>query len=375
MGTNKRKTATMAKATKAKPATPAKSGGKIVKKAPAAKPKAPTKSKAAAAMTTRPKGGKAAATRKKAAPKKKVPGALKRKERFDEATTAEDEENERRVIDDGPDHDEDDTGGAVSEDEDNAKEKRARAAKGPDTRTPKEKAAAEKEARKRTNQKSRRRGYRVLARRAGYSPNPAYSTPDGSLDVAVPITTPGEAIRACKWRPKQTDKAAFGGLHEFEERSALAHESLPKSAARVLQAHGEQYLRRIVASTMESMVDRCQTKITPAMVLSATRKLRGVQKYSFVAPQGLVRFSQREAPELRTPMWAGEEDEVDGEKKLITMQQNMETLLAERAGLVKEGATLRESDPSFDAALKKKYDKVVAGIEKLREEAAEASFA
>lgn len=377
----------MAKASKSKSAAPAKSkGGAISKKAPAAKAakaaapaaksKEPPKSKPAAA-TSRAKGGKAAAPAKKkaAAPKKKVPGALKRKERFDDTPTAEDEENERRVISDGPDHAEDDTGGHVSDDEDNVADKKARAAKGQDTRTPKEKAADDAKAKKRSNGKARTRGYRVLASRAGYSDSTTYSTPGGAYDVAVPLTTPGEAIRACKWAPTQADKPAFGGLREFEERSALSFESLPKSAARVLQMNGENYLRRIVGDATQQMVDQCKPKITPAMVASVTRKLQGVQKYSFVAPHGLVRFSQEAATGLRTPMWEDEEEDIDHEKKLISMQEDMKEHLKTRAQLIKDGALLRESDPKYDGQLKKEYDGVMRSIQELREEAKEASFA
>jgi hypothetical protein len=389
MGTNKRKTSAMAKASKSKSAAPAKSskGTAISKKAPAAKAakaatsptksKAPATSKSAAGATSRPKGGKAAAPAKKkaAAPKKKVPGALKRKERFDEATTAEDEENERRVISDGPDHAEDDTGGHVSEDEDNVADKKARAAKGADTRTPQQITADENKAKKRANGKARTRGYRVLASRAGYSNDASYSTPGGAHDVAVPLTTPGEAIRACKWAPTQADKPAFGGLIEFEERSALSLESLPKSAARVLQMNGENYLRRIVGDATQLMVDQCKPKITPAMVASVTRKLQGVQKYSFVAPHGLVRFSQEDATSLRTPMWTGEEDDIEKEQTLLDLQKEMQNKLKERAELVKEGALLKESDPKYNAEVAASYDEVQDEIQKLREQAVEASLA
>lgn len=378
----------MAKASKSKSSTSPKSKGTISKKPPTTKAAkvatSPTKSKepakaksAASGETSRSKGGKAAAPAKKrtAAPKKKVPGALKRKERFDEATTAEDEENERRVISDGPDHDEDDTGGHVSEDEDNVADKKARAAKGQDTRTPKEKAADEAKSKKRSNGKARTRGYRVMAKRAGYSDSGAYSTPGGAYDVAVPITTPGEAIRACKWAPTQADKPAFGGLIEFEERSALALESLPKSAARVLQMNGENYLRRIVSDATQQMVDQCKPKISPAMVASVTRKLQGVQKYSFVAPHGLLRYSQEEAAGLRTPMWADEDEGIDQEKTLLELQKEMQKRLKARAELIKDGALLRESDPKYNSELKEAYDEVQDEIKELREKAAEASVA
>lgn len=388
MGTNTHKLAEMVKATKSKSATPAKSKGTtaVSKKAPSKTPpaktllksKAPAKppAKSNAVTTSRPKRGKAATTKKKAPPtKKKVPGALKRKERFDDATTAEDEANERRVISDEPDHAEDDTGGNVSDDEDNQRAKKARAAKGQDTRTAKEKKEEETKARKRTNAKSKRRGYRLLANRAGYSDSTAYSTPGGAFDVAVPITTPGEAIRACKWAPTQADKPTFGGLTEYEERVALSLESLPKSAARVLQVNGEQYLRRLVTESMQIMVDQCKTKVVPSMVASVTRPLKRVQKYSFVAPHGLVRFSQEEANGLRTEKFDGELEDIDAEEKLLDFQEDMKECLVKRAKLVKDGALLRKTDAKYDEKLKMDYDKVMTNINDLREAAAKASFA
>lgn len=389
MGTNKRHEGEMTKEGKTKSA--AKSKGAIQKKpsskAPAASSrpksgkasasasKSSKSSKSSKPASAAPKGDKKSApAKKKAAAAKKVPGALKRKERMDEPVDADDD-TEARVVSEGPDHDEDDTGGNVSDDEENVKAKRSRAAKGPDTRTPKEKKADEDRARKRTNAKSKRRGYRVVADRGGYSSNPAYTTPDGSFDVAVPITTPGEAIRACKWAPTQPDKAAFGGLTEFEERSALALESLPKSAARVLQAHGEQYLRRLTAEAMQLMVDQCKTKVMPAMVASVTRKLEGVQKYSFVAPHGLVRYSQEEAGGLRTEKFGGEIDDIEGEGVLLEMQEEMKAHLHKRAKLVKDGALVKPSDSHYDEKLKEAYDSVANDISDLRERAAEVGFA
>lgn len=387
MAPSKRKSGEMAKATKSKSATPSKSKGTtaINKKAPAKKPptKPPAKSKAPAkaaskAPVAKPKtDGKKAPAKKKpaAAPKKKVPGALKRKERFDDATTAEDEENERRVVSEGPDYADDDTGGNVSDDEDNQRVKKARAAKGPDTRTAKEKAADDAKARKRTNAKSKRRGYRVLASRAGFSASTAYSTPGGAFDVAVPITTPGEAIRACKWAPTEADKPAFGGLTEFEERVALSLESLPKSAARVFQVHGEQYLRRLVTESTQLMVDQCKTKIMPSMVASVTRPLERVQKYSFVAPHGLVRFSQEEAVGVRTAKFDGEIEDIEAEQKLLDMQEDMKGFLEKRAKLVQGGALLRNSDPKYNKEIKDQYNDVMKDIEELRDDAAKAQLA
>ena len=79
---------------------------------------------------------------------------------------------------------------------------------------------------------------------------------------------------------------------------------------RVISATNKD-LRRLVTDSMQIMVDQCKTKIVPSMVASVTRPLERVQKYSFVAPHGLVRFSQEEAVGVRTEKFDGEiEDSV-----------------------------------------------------------------
>ena len=160
-----------------------------------------------------------------------------------------------------------------------------------------------------------------------------------------------------------------------QQRTALAHESLPKSAARVFHRHGEQYLRRLVTESTQLMVDQCKTKIMPSMVASVTRPLERVQKYSFVAPHGLIRFSQEEAVGVRTAKFDGEIEAIEAEQKLLDMQEDMKGFLEKRAKLVQGGALLRKTDPKYSTKLKEEYDTVMDDIEELREDAAKASFA
>ena len=258
------------------------------------------------------------------------------RERLDDPL-ASDDDTEEQVVGNGDAEHEDDTMEPVSEDEDNVKEKKMRASK-PDTRTPEEIAANDKKKSARRNAKARRRGYRVIAKRAGYSVNPKWASIDGSLDVAVPITTPNEAIRACKWAPAVTDKAVFGGFTEFEERTALSHESLPKSAARVLQMNGEQYLRRLTAQTVQSSMDQLKTRATASMVAAVTRPLKRVQKYSFVAPQGLVRYAQ------------GHDN---ANHRIQKLDEDAVQMAAEKKGLLKEQSKKVEALKEEKAAQKK----------------------
>ena len=169
--------------------------------------------------------------------------------------------------------------------------------------------------------------------------------------MAVPITTPNEAIRACKWAPAVTDKPAFGGYTEFEERTALSHESLPKSAARVLQANGEQYLRRLTAQTVQMSMDQLKTRATSATVAAVTRPLKRVQKYSFVAPQGLVRYSQSTAKGIRLPYLDGESKDLEKEDDLHKIQKTAAKALADKAEALKEGKMVE-----YEAAKKKVAD-------------------
>ena len=257
------------------------------------------------------------------------------RERLDDPL-ASDDDDEQQVVANGDAEHEDAAMEVVSDDEDNVKEKKKRSSK-PDTRTPEEKAANEKVKSKRRNAKARRRGYRVIAKRAGYSIDPNWACVDGSVDVAVPVTTPNEAIRACKWAPAVTDKPAFGGYIEFEERTGLSHESLPKSAARVLQANGEQYLRRLTAQTVQMSMDQLKTRATAATVAAVTRPLKRVQKYTFVAPTGIVRYAQSTAKGVRLPYLDGESKDLEKEEELHKIQKAGAKALAEKAEALKEG--------------------------------------
>merc|ERR1740130_2062078 len=81
---------------------------------------------------------------------------------------------------------------------------------------------------------ARIRGYRTVATKGGFTPE--YDSGCSHLDVATPVLSDAEVIRACKWAPKIADKAAYDVLNEFDERLGLTLESLPP--ARCTQRHG-----------------------------------------------------------------------------------------------------------------------------------------
>lgn len=204
----------------------------------------------------------------------------------------------------------------------------------------------EEDRKKLVKTKARRRGYRAVANKGGYSAQ--YDSGYSHLDVATPILSEGEVIRACKWAPQMADKAAYDNLTEFEERTQLSLASLPPSAARVIRAHGETYLRRLVNGAFQRASDQQKTGIRIAQVVAETRPLQRVLKYSFVAPKGLVRYSQNDAegwqlkhsPEDKTEETQREEKALLKKQKELVPQlkKAKQKKVAEKAALRAEKA-------------------------------------
>ena len=186
----------------------------------------------------------------------------------------------------------------------------------------------EEDRKKLVKTKARRRGYRTVANKGGYSA--LYDSGYSHLDVATPILSEGEVIRACKWAPKMADKAAYDNLTEFEERTQLSLASLPPSAARVIRAHGETYLRRLVNGAFQRASDQQKTGIRIPQVVAETRPLQRVLKYSFVAPKGLIRYSQDHANEWRLKHSPEDKTEefLREEKALLKKQKELVPQLA-----------------------------------------------
>ena len=126
----------------------------------------------------------------------------------------------------------------------------------------------------------------------------------------------------------------FGrGFDEFEERTLLSHEPLPNSAAAVIRAHGETYLRRLTQGTMQRMSDMSKKSANINMVMAETRPLQRAQKYTFVAPKGLVRWNQTAGPKERLPMTP--EDMVDAKNSKSTLDKQV-------------GSNVQKAEKSFD---------------------------
>jgi len=148
----------------------------------------------------------------------------------------------------------------------------------------------ERSARKRRRAVARRKGYRQLATKGGYSTG----STDASRDVVANILGLKEVVRACKWVPALPDAgAAYSQIETFAERLELSQEPLPQGPAMVFRASGEVFLRRIMNEAMQRTFDAGKTRVSVSTVVSVLRPLQAVLKHDFAAPIGLVRHAQR----------------------------------------------------------------------------------
>lgn len=156
--------------------------------------------------------------------------------------------------------------------------------------TEEELAERKANAKKRRRAVARRKGYRFLATKGGYSTTVASA--DASRDVAQNVLSVKEATRACKWAPALPDKAAYATFEEYAERLKLQSEPLPQGPAAVFRASGEVFLRKLVNESMQRTFDAGKTRVSSNTVMSVLRPLQPVLKLSFAAPTGLVRHAQ-----------------------------------------------------------------------------------
>lgn len=224
----------------------------------------------------------------------------------------EEEEPESEPEEEEEDEDEEGSENEGSENEEDEEEEEGEEEIETEGKTP-EQIEAEKEDRKKKRDskqrfKARRKGYRNVAEKGGFSQH--YVTTGAHLDVATPIVSINETIRAAQWAPRIVDKEAYDGLNEFEERTKLQHAALPPSAAKAIRTHAEAYIRRLTTASVQRMSDMTRKGVTINMVTAETRPLQRTQKYSFVAPKGLVRWNQKET-KTRARLSMYPEDMVD----------------------------------------------------------------
>tara|TARA_Y100000768_G_scaffold251662_1_gene191188 strand:+ start:401 stop:1456 length:1056 start_codon:yes stop_codon:yes gene_type:complete len=195
----------------------------------------------------------------------------------------------------------------------------------------KSKDQIEKDAKKLARIKAKRRGYRTVANKGGFSAH--YDSGYAHLDVAKPVLSEGEVKRAAKWAPLMEHHAAYGNLTEFAERTQLSLEPLPPASVRVIRNFAEPFLRRLVTGAFQRASDQQKTGIRIAEVVAETRPLQRVLKFSFVAPHGLVRYAQNDnngGERLQRSVDDKSEEVQSAEKELVKQQ------LARRSELKKK---------------------------------------
>ena len=188
---------------------------------------------------------------------------------------------------------------------------------------PHQEDTGEKEPDAEAKKRAKYRGYRQVAKKGGYSA--AYDSGFAHQDVATPVLSEAEVIRACKWAPRTTNEAAYSGIEEFEERYDLQFHSLPPSSARVFRNHSEPFLRNLVTNAMQRASDNQSMRLTIKEVAAELRPLQRVMKYSFVAPEGLVQYAMsKETGQVLAPNADDEEASTKSAlKKLIAKQEKV----------------------------------------------------
>lgn len=258
--------------------------------------------------------------------KASAPTATKHKKRKepepepDQDLALSDSESEPSAAEDSDEYEEPSASEESDEEEEEVDEEEVEGMTDEEVAAHTQKLKSQGETRRKT--KVRRRGLRKVATLAGFSSKYASAHPD--RDVCTPVLSMAETIRAAKWAPKLANKAAFEGLEEFKERTELAYDtSLPPGAAKVLQANGEIFLRRLVLGSVQRQADMARTSTTAAMVAAETRPLRRALKYSFVGSdlKGLVRYAQTSASGEKLSMFDGELNDIEAEEEAIEQQK------------------------------------------------------
>ncbi len=148
-----------------------------------------------------------------------------------------------------------------------------------------------KNRKKRARTVARRKGYRHLANRAGYSATLASA--DAARDVTSNLLSISETVRACRWTPRLPNAVTYGGdMDEYKRRMKLSTESLPQGPAAVIRGNAEVFARRVMNEAVQRSFDAGKTRVSANTMMSVLRPLQPVLDFSFVAPMGLIRHAQ-----------------------------------------------------------------------------------
>ena len=118
--------------------------------------------------------------------------------------------------------------------------------------------------------------------------------------------------------------------------------------------NGDAYLRRLTTGAMQRASDQQKTRVSVNMVQSETRPLQRVQKYSFVAPHGLVRFAQtQDSANHRIEKLDDDLEQIAAEKKglLKAQPKKRDALIAEKEAhkMAQKGKKKKKKSADADA--------------------------
>jgi len=149
----------------------------------------------------------------------------------------------------------------------------------------------EEDRRKRRRAVARRKGYRFLAHRAGYSAQ--VPSANAARDVTANLISLPETVRMCRWKPRMPNAVTYGGnMAEYKARMKLATESLPPKPAAVVRASIEVFARRAMNEAVQRAFDAGKTRVSATIMASVLRPVAPALDFSYMAPMGLIRHAQ-----------------------------------------------------------------------------------
>ena len=149
----------------------------------------------------------------------------------------------------------------------------------------------EEDRRKRRRAVARRKGYRFLAHRAGYSAQ--VPSANAARDVTANLISLPETVRMCRWKPRMPNAVTYGGnMTEYKARMKLATESLPPKPAAVVRASIEVFARRAMNEAVQRAFDAGKTRVSATIMASVLRPVAPALDFSYMAPMGLIRHAQ-----------------------------------------------------------------------------------
>lgn len=225
--------------------------------------------------------------------------------------------------------------------------------------------AAEKlaNAKKRRRAVARRKGYRLLATKGGYSVTSAALDP--SRNVARNILTLAEVGRAAKWSPQLPEYVTYGNTKEFQERLMLSQEPLARGPQAVIRASAEIFARKVVNDCMVRTFETGKTRVSLSTMTSVLAPMASTLHFNFLRPQGLLRHAQTTT--------VGSNDKTSPALGVYAMDEAQ--MKVEQEGTVHQKELFKKAVKAADARRKERVAKRNGAHLKARGAAAQATAA